>query len=207
MVARGLKGLSDAVSWQLRRRLLDVAPQEVAASLVDEAAEAPEAWTLRELLGEVAPAEVAASLEGLDDETAWALREDLYPQAPDAVVGSLALLDTPRSWELRERWLADGGGVEAAISSYTAARAPPRSVTGVDGEMAWALRKAARAYSPVAALTSLRGLAATRPGTGAKERWGWPPRPSWERSPGWTTHAAGRCGWRWRRAVARRSTR
>jgi dTMP kinase len=166
VVARGLKGLSDAVSWQLRRRLLDAAPQEVAASLVDEAAEANEAWTLRELLGEVAPAEVAASLEGLDDETAWALREDLYPQAPDAVVGSLALLDTPRSWALRERWLEDGGGIERAISSYTAARAAARSVTGLDEEMAWALRKAARAYSPVAALTSLRGL-------GSDKAWHW----------------------------------
>jgi dTMP kinase len=166
VIARGLKGLSDAVSWQLRRRLLDAAPQEIAASLVEAAAEANEAWALREILSDVAPAEVAGSLEGLDDETAWALRDDLYPQAPDAVLMSLALLDTPRSWEMRERWLRDRGGVETAVSSYLAARAVARSVTGLDGEQAWALRKAARAYSPVSALNSLRGL-------GSDKAWHW----------------------------------
>jgi dTMP kinase len=158
VIARGLKGLSDTVSWQLRRRLVDAAPQEVAASLVDAAAQANEAWALREILSDVAPAEVAMSLEGLDDETAWALREDLYQQSPDAVLMSLALLGSPRAWAMRERWLAERGDVEGAISSYAAARAAARSVTGLDGDQAWTVRKAARAFSPVAALNSLRGL-------------------------------------------------
>jgi dTMP kinase len=137
---------------------VDAAPQEVAASLVDAAAQANEAWALREILSDVAPAEVAMSLEGLDDETAWALREDLYQQSPDAVLMSLALLGSPRAWAMRERWLAERGDVEGAISSYAAARAAARSVTGLDGDQAWTVRKAARAFSPVAALNSLRGL-------------------------------------------------
>jgi dTMP kinase len=159
VIARGLRGLSDAASWQLRQQLIEAAPNEIALSLVEDAAEAAPAWTMRELLVTAAPAEVAASLTGLDDETAWALRAELYPQVPDAVVGSLALLDVPRAWELRELWIAERGGLERAVAAYPGARAAARSVTGVDGERAWAVRKAARAHAPVAAIAALRGLA------------------------------------------------
>ena len=158
VVARGLRGLSDATSWQLRRLLVESAPAEVAGSLTDMAAEATEAWAMRELLADVAPAEVAASLEGLDDETAWALRAELYPRVPEAVLASLALLDVPRAWDLRTRWIAERGGPERAAGSYLRARALARSVTGVDGPEAWKLRKAARDSAPVAAIVSLRGL-------------------------------------------------
>ena len=105
IVARGLRGLSDATSWQLRRQLVESAPGEVAASLDDVAAETNEAWALRELLADVAPAEVAASLDGLDDETAWALRAELFARVPEAVLGLLALLDVPRAWAFRDRWI------------------------------------------------------------------------------------------------------
>jgi dTMP kinase len=158
IVARGLKGLSDATSWQLRRLLVETAPAEVAASLTDLAAEAPEAWALRELLTDVAPAEVAASLEGLDDETAWALRQEIYPRAPEAVLASLALLDVPRAWALRAQWIADRGGLGRAAGNYLRARALARSVTGIDSPEAWKLRKLARDNAPVAAIASLKGL-------------------------------------------------
>jgi dTMP kinase len=158
IVARGLRGLSDATSWQLRRLLVESAPAEVAGSLTDLAAEASEAWAMRELLLDVAPAEVAASLEGLDDETAWALRAELYPRVPEAVLASLALLDVPRAWELRTRWVAERGGPERAAGNYLRARALARSVTGIDGPEAWKLRKAARDAAPVAAIVSLSGL-------------------------------------------------
>jgi dTMP kinase len=158
IVARGLRGLSDATSWQLRRLLVETAPAEVALSLTDLAAEASEAWTLRELLADIAPAEVAASLDGLADETAWALRAELYPRAPESVVGSLALLDAPRAWELRARWLTDRGGPSRATASYFRARALARSVTGVDSPEAWKMRKLARDAAPVAAIVSLKGL-------------------------------------------------
>ena len=158
IVARGLRGLSDATSWQLRRLLVESAPNEVAASLTDVAAEASEAWAMRELLADVAPAEVAASLEGLDDETAWALRAELYPRVPEAVLASLALLDVPRAWELRTRWIAERGGPERAAGNYVRARALARSVTGIDSPAAWKLRKAARDAAPVAAIVSLSGL-------------------------------------------------
>jgi len=158
IVARGLRGLSDATSWQLRRTLVESAPAEVAGSLTEAAAEAGEAWAMRELLADIAPAEVAASLEGLDDETAWALRAELYPRVPEAVLASLALLDVPRAWELRARWVAERGGAERAAASYLRARALARSVTGIDSPEAWKLRKAAREAAPVAAIVSLSGL-------------------------------------------------
>ena len=157
-MARGLRGLSDATSWQLRRTLLESAPAEIAGSLTDMAAEASEAWTLRELLADVAPAEVASSLEGLDDETAWALRAELYPRVPEAVLASMALLDVPRAWDLRARWMAERGGAARATANYLRARALARSVTGIDSPEAWKLRKVARDAAPVAAIVSLRGL-------------------------------------------------
>jgi dTMP kinase len=158
IVARGLRGLCDGVSWRLREALIEVATAEVALSLVEGAAAATKAWTLRELAATAAPAEVAASLTGLDDETAWALRAELYDRAPDAVMESLALLDSTRAWQLRDRWIIERGGLETAVASYRTARAAARSVTGLEGERAWDVRKAARAAAPVAAITSLRGL-------------------------------------------------
>jgi dTMP kinase len=162
VVARGLRGLSDAASWHLRRQLLESAPAEVALSLGDMASEAPEAWALRELLADVAPAEVAASLEGLDDETAWALRAELFARVPDSVLASLALLDVERAWELRRRWIEVRGGLSRAAGNYLRARALAKSVSGLDGTEAWKLRKAARENAPVSALTSLKGLSAEK---------------------------------------------
>ncbi|HEX3901256.1 MAG TPA: dTMP kinase [Polyangia bacterium] len=158
IIGRGLRGLSDATSWQLRRQLLEIAPAEIAASLGDVAAETNEAWALRELLADVSPAEVAASLDGLDDETAWALRNELFARVPESVLGSLALLDVPRAWELRDRWIEVRGGLGRAASNYFRARALARSVTGIDGPEAWKLRKAVREVAPVAAVVSLKGL-------------------------------------------------
>jgi dTMP kinase len=162
VIARGLRGLSDPVSWRLRRLLMDAAPAEVALSLEDTIADTPEAWTLRELLADSAPAAVTASLEGLDDETAWALRAELYGRAPDAVLASLALLDSPRAWELRARWIAERGGLDRACDTYDRARSLAKCVTGLDGAQAWEMRKAARENAPVAALTSLRGTTSDR---------------------------------------------
>ncbi|HEY6475210.1 MAG TPA: dTMP kinase [Polyangia bacterium] len=158
VVARGLRGLSDAASWHLRQQLLESAPGEVALSLGELGAEVTEAWALRELLADVAPAEVAASLDGLDDETAWALRAELFARVPESVLASLALLDVPRAWELRHRWVEVRGGLARATGNYARARALARSVTGLDGPDAWKLRKAARDAAPVAALGSLKGL-------------------------------------------------
>jgi dTMP kinase len=162
VIARGLRGLSDAVSWRLRRILADAAPHEVALSLDEQAAEAAPAWLLRELLAEIAPAEVAASLQGLDDETAWALRAQLYDRVPDAVLMSLALLDNARARDWRERWIGERGTLDSALGGYIAARAAARSVTGVDSERAWEIRRAARGAAPVPAIASLAGLTSDR---------------------------------------------
>jgi len=162
VIARGLRGLSDAVTWKLRRSLVEAAPQEIANSLDDLAAEAAPAWALRELLAEIAPAEVASSLKGLDDETAWALRDQLYDRVPDAVMASLALLDNPRAWRWRERWIRERGTLDSAVTNYVSARAAARSVAGVDSERAWAIRRAARAAAPVPAIGSIAGLQSAR---------------------------------------------
>ena len=124
VVARGLRGLSDAASWHLRQLLLESAPGEVAAVARRSGAEVTEAWALRELLADVAPAEVAASLDGLDDETAWALRAELFARAPESVLASLALLDVPRAWELRRPLGRACGAASDAPLPTTRARAP-----------------------------------------------------------------------------------
>jgi dTMP kinase len=162
VIARGLRGLSDAVSWRLRRALVEAAPVEVAQSLAEQAAEALPAWALRELLVEAAPADVASSLRGLDDETAWALREPLFERVPDAVLASLALLDNPRAWRWRERWIRERGALDAAVAAYLPARAAARSVTGLDDERSWTIRRAARDAAPVPAIASLLGLTSER---------------------------------------------
>jgi dTMP kinase len=162
VIARGLRGLSDPVSWRLRRLLIDAAPTEVALSLEATIPSTSEAWTLRELLADSVPAAVAVSLEGLDDETAWALRAELYDRAPDAVLASLALLDSPRAWELRARWVAERGGLDRACDTYDRARSLAKSVTGLDGAQAWEMRKATRENAPVAALASLKGTTSDR---------------------------------------------
>jgi dTMP kinase len=162
VIARGLRGLSDPVSWRLRRLLIDAAPMEVALSLEATIPSTNDAWTLRELLADAAPAAVALSLEGLDDETAWALRAQLYDRAPDAVLASLALLDSPRAWEVRARWISERGGLDRACDTYDRARALAKAVTGLDGAQAWEMRKATRESAPVAALASLKGVTSDR---------------------------------------------
>lgn len=162
VIARGLRGLSDPVSWRLRRLLIDAAPLEVALSLEGTIPSTSDAWALRELLADSVPAAVAVSLEGLDDETAWALRSQLYDRAPDAVLASLALLDSPRAWELRARWISERGGLDRACDTYDRARVLAKSVTGLDGAQAWEMRKAARENAPVSALSSLKRTTSDR---------------------------------------------
>ena len=176
VMARGLRGLADPVSWELRGTLGAAAAQEVALSLVDAASAAPEAWAQRRELAEVAPAEVAASLQTLDHEVAWMMRERLWPLAPDGVMLSLAQVRGARAAELRDRWLAQRGGLEGrALRSYEGARTACRGVTGLEDERAWQIRQAAFEVAPAAAIESLEGLASER-------AWAWRQR-SLERAP------------------------
>jgi dTMP kinase len=75
---------------------------------------------------------------------------------------SLAMLDSPRAWALRDRWIEDHGGLGPAVASYEPARAAARAVTGLEGERAWEIRRAARDAAPAAALASLRGATGER---------------------------------------------
>jgi dTMP kinase len=159
ILARGLRGLDDAASWQLRWQLRSLAPQEVAFSLDDAAALADEAWALRRELGEAAPVEVASGLQRLDQEPAWQLRERLWPLTPDGVMMSLAHLGGMRAWQARERWLDLRGGSNGPIlRTYEGARVACRAITGLDDERAWELRGIALDAAPVACIGSLERL-------------------------------------------------
>jgi dTMP kinase len=143
-VLAGLSGLDDAVSWELREAQASRFPGRVARTLVRLGHRHPRARRLRAQLAGMAPIDVVA----------WGLRDRIYSTAPDAVVASTSNLPDGRAWATRNRWLAERGG-PAALAHYEAARIACKSVTGLDDEAAWELRKAARGAAPVAALASL----------------------------------------------------
>jgi dTMP kinase len=152
-VLAALAGLDDDASWRLRQRLCNDHPRAVARTLVGLAAPGARAAGLRRELEAIAPADVAMSLGRLADEAAWAARERLYPVCPEPVVGSLSTLASERAWALRESWL--GTTRDKLGTSYELACAAARSVTGLEDERAWGIRRAVRALAPVAALSSL----------------------------------------------------
>jgi dTMP kinase len=151
IVAWGLRGLDDAVSWRLRHALVERLPALVARSL--ERVSGPEAWRLRRALAAGEGRAVAESLEG-DGEEAWALRDALRDLCPLEVVASLGGLDGERSWEAREAWLESVGGLDA-LGEFPTARAAARSIRGLGSERAWEIRLAALAGSTPDALASL----------------------------------------------------
>jgi dTMP kinase len=153
-ILAGLSALDDAVSWELREALGSRFPGRVARTLTGLGHRHPRARRLRAQLVGMAPADVVASLEGIGDEEAWGLRDRIYSTAPDIVVGSTATLSDGRAWATRQRWLAERGGT-AALAEYETARVACKSITGLDDDAAWELRKEARAAAPVAALASL----------------------------------------------------
>jgi dTMP kinase len=77
-------------------------------------------------------------------------------------MASLALLEGARAWQWRERWIRERGTLDVAVAGYVAARAAARSITGLDEERAWAIRKAVRTAAPVPAIASLAGLSSDR---------------------------------------------
>lgn len=152
-VLAALAGLIDDVSWQLRDQLSGQFAAAVTRTLQGIPNSDPRAAALRSALSAQFPDEVLASSSRLDDEASWAVRERLYPQRPDLVVGSLGGLDGARAWELRNDWF--GKRVGDSSMSYDVARTAAKSVTGLGGEGAWAIRERARGSAPVAALASL----------------------------------------------------
>jgi dTMP kinase len=158
VVAYGLRGLDDEVSWELRHFLASVCPAEVARSLGDTPVDHPDAWELRAALAFRSPAAVALSLDGQGGEPAWALRERLWAEAPDAVVASLGGDASDRAWALRERWLELAGGEMVVAAEPRRAAAWCASVRGLCDARAWAARKRCRPAAPVAAILSLEGV-------------------------------------------------
>jgi dTMP kinase len=160
-IIAGTSGLVDDVSFALRERLCEQHPGRVARTLGSLVAQAhPRAAALRAQLASTVPLDVLAALDGVDSDEAWQLRDRLGA-GETAVVESLGRLGTPRAWQLRERWLEQIGGVPA-LATYEHARALSKSLTGLDDERAWQLRKEARAAAPIAALASVKGVLSER---------------------------------------------
>jgi dTMP kinase len=157
----GMNGLVDDLSWQLREALMPEHPARVARTLRGPARLHPRAAALRAALVDSVPLEVVAALETADDPEAWQLRERVFASDPDAVVASLGRLDSTAAWRLRDEWLNRRGG-DAALGSYEPARVLGRSLTGLDDERAWQLRKLVREHAPIAALASLRFVLSDR---------------------------------------------
>jgi dTMP kinase len=159
-VLAGLSGLGDDVSWELREKLQKDHPRAVAQTLSGFVGSHPRATALRSALEREAPVEVLASLGRLDDEFSWSMRDRLYAEHPAAVVGTLAMLDSERAWKMRQRWLDRANGQLG--QSYETARVGAKSVTGLDDERSWEVRREIRTSAPVAALASLEGVIGPR---------------------------------------------
>jgi len=159
-VLAGLSGLGDNVSWELREKLKGEHARAVAQTLGGFAGSDLRAKSLRVALEREAPIEVVASIGRLDDDLAWEIRDRLYEKYPAAVVGSLATLGSERAWKMRQRWLERANGQLG--QSYETARVGAKSVTGLDDERSWDVRREVRTSAPVAALASLEGVLGAR---------------------------------------------
>ena len=150
LVAYGLEPLDDDRAKEMRERLVDKAPRQVAKSLGAKWADAdPWAWTLRMRLVDAAPVEVMSSAGSLDTEPAWELRDrlsgDKELQAP--VLATLKRIDSERAWEMRDRFgkaRNDWGLLEG--------------LAGIDTDRAWALRRKHQRKALPWVLVSTAGL-------------------------------------------------
>ncbi len=156
MILSGLSGLTDPVSWELRDLLKAKHPGRVARTLGSLARLHPRAPALRAELGKSVPVDVMLSMDSWDSDEAWALRDRLWGEFSDVVVGSLLRIDTPRAWALREKWLASKDA--AAFTVYENARVICKSISGLDTDRAWDIRKGARDEAPISVVASLKGM-------------------------------------------------
>lgn len=172
-VARSLSGLSELLPGvtEMRRELIDKAPEMVALSLRGQDTEL--AWELREEIGKQAAREVLVSIRGIDTERAWALREKrAKDQYFPSLLESLAGIDTPRAWEWREKLAEEflpwvlmslrGLLTERAwvLRQEHISRAPKiiiKTLGRSDDPRAWALRETAKNFAKEV-LDSLSGL-------------------------------------------------
>jgi dTMP kinase len=159
-VLAGLSGLGDDASWELREKLKGDHPRAVAQTLTGFRGDDARAKALRIALERDAPIEVLASIGRLDDDFTWEIRERLYDKHAAAAVSSLATLGSERAWRMRQRWLDRANGQLG--QSYETARVAAKSVTGLDDERAWGVRREVRTSAPVAALASLEGVLGPR---------------------------------------------
>ena len=154
IIANGLAGLDDPTSYALREHLRHTQPALVARSLGGTLSDDEVAWALRDRLVGVAPDGVAVSLAGLSGERAWAMRRQLWPVSPARILKSIIGDASAEAWSMREAWLDQVGG-DAAMGTAELAKVMCKSIRGLGGERAWALRERAWTAAPAAALQSL----------------------------------------------------
>lgn len=187
-VAASLDARDDEEAWELRARLAGAAPARVLASLKRIASD--RAWELRDALA--ARVEIAERAEamcdavtGLAGDRAWSVRDACFSDAPVAALASLDGLAEDRAWAWRQEFLAratrvvlrstDGMVDPRAfdLRESVAARCKEAidSITGLDGERAWALRESCADLWPSTVVKSLGPvLACTSRGRALLER-------------------------------------
>lgn len=158
LIVNGLVGLVDTFSWELRESLVDKIPGRVARSLSGLARIHPRAMGLRKKLTGIVPLDVLSSLDTAETEEAWALREQLFGESAEVVVASLLGIGTARAWEMRETWLRAVEKNLGELTPFERDRILCKSITSLDDDRAWELRKEARAEAPISAIASLWGV-------------------------------------------------
>jgi dTMP kinase len=157
----GLTGLTDPVSYEIRAELSDRLPSRVARTLGGQAQPHPRSAQLRAELASRVPDDVLLALDGVDDDEAWSLRDRRQGENLPAVVASLGGIGSERAWALRDRWL-EGTGGEAGLAMFENARILGRSISGLDDDRSWKLRKAMREHAPTVAIGSLKYVLSDR---------------------------------------------
>ncbi|WP_428267458.1 dTMP kinase [Haliangium sp.] len=153
-VVASLKRNDSARAWALRERLeATVSDSEGMAPLVESVRGLSDerAWAIRDRYLDVLPAQVLWSLSSLEDARSWVLRSRYASQAPKIVLRTIDGIDEPRAWALRRVYAPR---VKEALDS----------MIGLDGDVAWAIRRDCLDTWPSTTVKSLGNLITTEAG-------------------------------------------
>ena len=173
LVAFSLEGLRSETAWALRRELIEREPEYVARSLTGFPLEG-EAYEMRLKLKNASPSEVAASLKDLECEASMQLREELFTTAPEGVLAGIRGMDSEEAWEFRNR-CGKKLYREALVESLVGIDSPRawkirhrllpkyapwvlRGLGSIDSEDAWKLRGEYVSLAPKLIAKTLNGM-------------------------------------------------
>jgi dTMP kinase len=177
IIAKGLEPLFCERAINIRKKLAESAPRQVARSLDSAwANESDDAWELRWQLADKVPVDVATTLGGLDSQNAWEMRHKLikYNEATGHVLASLKRLSNEAAWRMRYEYNKkryDFGLLEglAGIDTPDAWKIRKKylktampwvilSLGSLDSPKAWEIREAYVAKATKLVLKSLSGM-------------------------------------------------